>query len=182
MRNLFLAIFVVCFSKNLSAQEVALVQHKVKLGETVKMISVKYRVNPTEIYKLNPDAVNGVSQGMVLQMYVPKYNDLTTERVLPVVETTTESDNEAVEIKTKTQKVVAEIKPEKQVIEQQLVSQVEDTSAASATIKHVVQAKETLYSLTRTYNVTLEQLKAQNPFLKNKGLQIGQTITINPDK
>lgn len=42
--------------------------HSVKQGETVMLISRKYLVKPEEIYKLNPDAVNGISANTILKL------------------------------------------------------------------------------------------------------------------
>lgn len=170
------------FTLLLSAQDFTLVHHTVKLGETVKLISVKYKVNPTEIYKLNPEAVEGISAGMVLDLFVPKpkeiYKDhdreseenVTTQEVVPL---------ENIVEKKNTQQIVSSSKT---VEEHEITSENTQDSFNSGIIRHKVQAQETLYSLARAYNVTLEQLKSQNPILKTKGLQIGQTITINPDK
>ncbi len=43
---------------------------------------------------------------------------------------------------------------------------------------HDVQPKETLYSLSKQYNVSIEQIKAANPDLLAEGLKFGQTIKI----
>jgi LysM repeat protein/ABC-type branched-subunit amino acid transport system substrate-binding protein len=43
---------------------------------------------------------------------------------------------------------------------------------------HLVQPKETLYSISKQYNVTIDELKAANGDLLNNGLKIGQTIKI----
>ncbi|MDI1256043.1 MAG: LysM peptidoglycan-binding domain-containing protein [Flavobacterium sp.] len=48
---------------------------------------------------------------------------------------------------------------------------------ASAEQIHVVAAKETLYGLSKTYNVTVEALQKANPGIEN-GLQVGATIKI----
>lgn len=45
-------------------------------------------------------------------------------------------------------------------------------------ILHKVVGKETLYSLSKLYNVSVSEIMEQNKFLKNKGLQVGQTLTI----
>lgn len=45
-------------------------------------------------------------------------------------------------------------------------------------ILHKVEGKETLYSLSKLYNVSVSEIMEQNKFLKNKGLQVGQTLTI----
>lgn len=43
---------------------------------------------------------------------------------------------------------------------------------------HLVQPKETLYSISKQYNVTIDALKAANGDLLNNGLKIGQNIKI----
>ena len=53
-------------------EEMAILNHKVELGETVMMIAKKYVIKPQEIYDVNPDAVEGVYQGMVLKIPVDK--------------------------------------------------------------------------------------------------------------
>jgi len=53
-----------------------------------------------------------------------------------------------------------------------------NTTAGTETITHVVAPKETLYSLSKKYNVTVDEIKQQNQALLSKGLQIGQTLTI----
>ena len=45
-------------------------------------------------------------------------------------------------------------------------------------IKHKVLKKETLYSLSKLYNVSITEIIEQNKFLEN-GLQTGQTLIIN---
>jgi LysM repeat protein len=45
-------------------------------------------------------------------------------------------------------------------------------------IIHKVMGKETLYSLSKLYNVSVSEIMEQNKFLTNKGLQVGQTLTI----
>ncbi|WP_396156880.1 LysM peptidoglycan-binding domain-containing protein [Flavobacterium sp.] len=68
-------------------------------------------------------------------------------------------------------------------------SAVETTSyvapkATSSTIQnsnpttHLVQSKETLYSLSKQYNITIDALKAANEDLLKEGLKIGQNIKI----
>lgn len=43
---------------------------------------------------------------------------------------------------------------------------------------HVVRPKETLYGLSRTYDVSVKDLEKANPDLKEKGLQIGMVLVI----
>jgi hypothetical protein len=53
-------------------EEMAILNHKVELGETVMMIAKKYVIKPQEIYDINPDAVEGIHQHMVLKIPVDK--------------------------------------------------------------------------------------------------------------
>ena len=46
------------------------------------------------------------------------------------------------------------------------------------TIKHKVQPKETIFSLSKKYNVSIDEIKQQNETLLKNGLQIGQILTI----
>lgn len=55
------------------------------------------------------------------------------------------------------------------------------TTAAVQSTKptsHLVQPKETLYSLSKQYNVTIDELKAANGDLLNNGLKIGMNVKI----
>lgn len=49
-------------------------------------------------------------------------------------------------------------------------------------IKHKVTGRETLYSLSKLYNVSVSEIMEQNNFLIKKGLQVGQTLTIKTKK
>ena len=45
-------------------------------------------------------------------------------------------------------------------------------------IKHRVKSGETLYSLSKEYNISASEIIEQNKFLSKKGLQVGQILTI----
>jgi hypothetical protein len=45
-----------------------LVSHTVAMGETIMLIAKKYKVKPTDIYEYNPDATQGVTKNLVLQI------------------------------------------------------------------------------------------------------------------
>lgn len=51
---------------NSEKETITTTQHKVLMGETVMLICKKYVVSPEDIYELNPEAVDGISPGMVL--------------------------------------------------------------------------------------------------------------------
>ena len=55
----------------------------------------------------------------------------------------------------------------------------EVVSAKVAARTHTVFAKETLYSITKKYGITVEELEKLNPFLKTDGLQPGQVLALS---
>jgi LysM repeat protein len=68
---------------------VDIVIHKVELGETIVMICKKYLVNPNTIYSANKFIIDGINEGMVLQIPVPRKNGqeyATTQYADPVLD------------------------------------------------------------------------------------------------
>jgi len=261
MKRILLFLIVFSLQTAIAQDDYQMIRHQVKLGETVRMISKKYKIEPAEIYRLNKFAVDGISQGQVLQLFVPKtemdnietdasadtvivHNDeensaLTTTKTVTttVVKKKKSDDSEPVaeetpadaaqadfgdtgsavthavsrgetlsgiakqygvsvdDIKSQNEKVLkrglqpgqvlAIIKPtgsETVSAESQVDAPVSETvtteSSGSTEIKHKVEKGETLFSLSRKYNVSVDDIKAQNESLLKKGLQIGQVLTI----
>jgi LysM repeat protein len=58
------------------------------------------------------------------------------------------------------------------------VNKVSEITGNELEIKHKVKAGETLYSLSKEYNISVSEIMEQNKFLTKKGLQPGQTLTI----
>ena len=52
------------------------------------------------------------------------------------------------------------------------------TTQNSNPTTHLVQPKETLYSLSKQYDITIDELKAANGDLLKEGLKIGQNLKI----
>jgi membrane-bound lytic murein transglycosylase D len=51
---------------------------------------------------------------------------------------------------------------------------------SSAPVVHRVRSGETLWSIARTYQTTVETLRGANPFLRNRGLQAGDSLRVAP--
>ncbi len=175
-----LILLVICSSfgqGKKKEQEVDIVNHEVKLGESVRLLSKKYLVDPSEIYKLNKFAVDGISEGMVLKIPVPR------KEGAPVKEQISEEVKENVSAD-----------PEKKVVKVEEVAEQVNTKKSDGDIKqiiitedktevnHKVLPKETLYSLARDYNVSVDDIKANNPEVAKNGLQIGQVLKILTNK
>ena len=185
MKKFLLAFFAICFMYNSFAQnrkkdqEVDIIDHQVQQGESIRLISKKYLVDPSEIYKLNKFAVEGISQGMVLKIPVPR-----KETALPketVVVTTTEIAS------NKIQGTSTEDKNTKTGISNESPTPNSDIKKiviveAKTEINHKVTAKETLYSLAKDFNISVDDIKANNADILKNGLKIGQIIKIPTEK
>ncbi len=58
------------------------------------------------------------------------------------------------------------------------VNKVSEITDNEIEVKHKVKAGETLYSLSKEYNISVTEIMEQNKFLSKKGLQVGQVLTI----
>lgn len=135
MRYLLVVILslVLCIN-TANAQDYA--KHIVAKGETVAAIAKKYKITPYDIYRLNPDAKNGLKESSTL--------------LIPT-------------------------KPVKQLPATAAVK--EQPTKLSNTV-HLVEAKETLYSISKKYNVTVPELEKANAEALTAGLQAGQQLII----
>lgn len=190
MRKFVLFLFVVCLFQNgicqsKKNQEVDIVSHTVQLGETVRMLSKKYLVDPGEIYKLNKFAVNGISQGMVLQIPVPR-KEIPVQEEQPVAEETPQN-----EVRSEEQPVAEVEKPTRDEAERSVAKPAPKTVVKDKKVtvidrdsqtEHTVEAGETLFSLSRKYNVSVDEIRMSNEGGLKKGLQVGQVIKIPSTK
>ena len=74
------------FSQNNKTTEVTVkfINHTVAFGETMRMISLKYHVPPSEIYRFNKGAADGLYRGMILQIPVPIDMNLPSKEIAEV--------------------------------------------------------------------------------------------------
>ena len=59
---------------------------------------------------------------------------------------------------------------------------IEKVGSSTGTKPHTVASKETLYGLSKVYNVSVEDIEKANPDLKKEGLKVGATINIPSKK
>lgn len=170
MKKLMLLFFVIgiglnLFGQNKKNQEVDIISHQVKLGESIRLISKKYLVDPAEIYKLNKFAVEGISEGMVLRIPVPRKENVA------IIED--KEDNTAIIEQPVQENIAAEKLPEKTTSADKKVSVIDRNSV----VNHTVKSGETLYSIARKYNLSVDEIKLSNPQL-NGALKSGQILKI----
>ncbi|RUA09567.1 MAG: hypothetical protein DSY82_05745 [Flavobacteriia bacterium] len=124
------------------AQQKKYSTYRVGAGENLQKIAEDLNISKAEILRLNPDIQGDVKEGNIL--VVPNKNF--------------DKKNDIINYD------IGVLKGRDIVVD--------------GFIYHEVTPKETLYSITRNYKVSSSSLKNHNPFLFEKGLEIGQTLKI----
>jgi LysM repeat protein len=176
-------------------------KHIVIQGETVTQIAKKYKVTEDAIFKLNPEAKNGLKLNSVLKIpnstttekkveevtqtshkvetketvygIAKKYNITVSDLIKanPSVETEGLKDGQMIVVPSKKWLKSNNEKPAK----------TEKPKSKDETVFHEVVAKDSKYSIAKKYNLTVEQLEKQNPEMTDN-LQIGYNIYISGKK
>ncbi|WP_396193418.1 LysM peptidoglycan-binding domain-containing protein [Flavobacterium sp.] len=129
-----------------------IINHNVKSGESIYSIAKKYDVTQAEIFDLNPK-LKGAVLGLKEEVKIPNKKYKPEEKKPKVAK------NEVV-----------------------VVAESEKTSSSEPYITHKVEAKETLYSLAKKYNVSMESICDLNPELKTGNLKVGAKLKfVNPN-
>ncbi|KIX22522.1 hypothetical protein SY27_01395 [Flavobacterium sp. 316] len=188
-----LFIFSSCVAKT---KQDSFLKHNVEKGETIFSIAKKYQITPFDIYRLNPDAKNGIQENTVL--LIPK-------RTVKETKAEAETKNIVHEVKSKEtlysiakeyEVTVAQIQEwnsellkdglkkgqeiivgkEKSAVSENYV-EVQNTKNTVETFSHKVLPKETLYGIATKYNISIDEIIAQNPDSKD-GLKEGTILTL----
>lgn len=157
----------------LTSDDVVMVAHTVSLGETVRLISQKYLVSPSDIYKRNKFAVDGVSPGMVLQIPVPKNSKLGKK-----IAASTSPNDVATANPTTTYGAADD---DAGYLPDNASAVAERTPPSAVKSTHTVQAGETLSGIAKKYGLSLAELKALNPVVEKRPLQIGQSLKLSTE-
>ncbi|WP_281631896.1 LysM peptidoglycan-binding domain-containing protein [Flavobacterium luteolum] len=181
-------VFILSFNK-ITAQD-AIIEHRIQQGETAFFIAQKYKVSVDEIYKLNPESQNGIKDNQVLKIPIHHSENTTSKQQTHIVapkETLfglSKQYHVSVEaLQNANQEILAsglQIGQEL-IIPQNLEYSSKQENVISSKTSHQVLAKESLFSIARQYNVSVEDLENLNKDILINGLQIGQTISI-PNK
>ncbi len=132
--------------------------HEVGNNETLYSVSRKYDVPIYEIIKYNPPTEYGLDQGQVIRIPLPdRVEKPKQEVVVPQVINATETNLTNTETKEATGK--PQVKQEK--------------------VFHIVKQSETMFSISRLYEVSIEDLKVWNELVSNN-LSIGQELIVKP--
>lgn len=152
------------------------VRYMVSPGETIYRISTKFQVAVTELLEVNPELENGLKTGQILN--IPYYPDkLAAHRAknTPVASKAV-ADNKPVAKPIEPTPPATEkpTKPEKQNIVAEENEQPAVSQDANGNQVHTVQAGETIYSLSKKYGISPDDLKRWN----NWDLKVGQQLIV----
>jgi len=149
--------------------------HEVKKGQTLYSLAKAYKVTIIDITRENVIPSSGLSEGQMLKIPASSSLTLTEPDALPPAKVTEEqqamTDKEVIRPAQKEQ-LVAEPAAKEKKPEQ---AQVKDETETYRT--HRVRKGETLYSISRDYNVTVGALLKVNDIPRNE-IREGQTIKI----
>lgn len=187
MRELLTISLVFILSFNKIAAQDSIIEHKIQKGETAYFIAQKYKVSIDEIYKLNPESQNGIKDNQIIKIPVHSAEkQVSNQQITHIVaqkETLfglSKQYNVSVEALQNANPILINgLQVGQELVIPQNISKTENITSSKAT--HLVVAKESLFSIARQYNVSVQDLESLNKGLLQNGLQIGQTIAI-PNK
>jgi len=166
--------------------------HKVGEKETLYALSKRYGTTVDAILQYNPTADAGLEIGQILKVpYVPRRIPATVRPAggithVVAAKETMFSISKAYNVSVDEIRQWNNLPDNSLSIGQELTIKRRNTVSESATVTqtstsgngtHTVAAKETMYSITRQYGITVQQLKEWNSIDGNE-LKIGQVLTV----
>ncbi|WP_369699878.1 LysM peptidoglycan-binding domain-containing protein [Flavobacterium sp. AED] len=200
MMKYFFAICITAllFNYNVFSQEKN-TTHKVEKGETISQIAIKYNVTPYDIYQLNPDAQSGLKPNSVLLIPKSGVKQKTIVQAKPIVKTTTHEvapKETLYGIEKKYGVSDEDLKKANPTLEKEglkigqilVIPSKNSPKTTTATViqekvvYHEVLPKETKYSISKQYGITIQELEKKNPEIVSN-LPIGYKLIIkgNPE-
>lgn len=188
-------LFLVLITINSFAQpNKEYVKHTVLAGENITQIAKKYKVTPYDIYLLNPESKNGINENDILLISLRDYKveiketkkerkerekleALTVENYTVIAKDTKFSLAKKFKISIEdlekwNPEIVTNGLQEGQVINvKEPKKEVVDYSKINTSLipgKYVIQPEDTKYGIAKKFEVTIEELEAINPQIKNK--------------
>ncbi|MBA4058258.1 MAG: muramidase-2 precursor, partial [Marivirga sp.] len=166
--------------------------HQVGEKETLYGISRRYRTTVDVILQYNPTADGGLEIGQILKVpYVPKRQVRPGEGTIHTVaaKETMFSISQAYNVTIEEIKRWNNLTDNSLSIGQEIiiknansrVGSIQTPSPARNNGLHVVAAKETMFSIARQYNITMQQLKDWNK-LEGNEISIGQELIVAAPK
>jgi LysM repeat protein len=178
------------------------VKHRVEEKETLYAISKRYRTTVDAILQYNPSAGSGLEVGQILKVpYVPKVAKsqgtsgggiihvvADKETLFSIARAYGVSVDEIKQWNTLSgnnlspgQELVIKKKGNTTVTQQTtpVGNKTENRNANTTKGTHTVAAKETMYSIARQYNITVQQLRDWNN-MQGNDISVGQVLNVSP--
>ena len=175
-------LLFVAFVSNVSFGQQSTTKHAVLKGETISQIAQNYKTTPSEIYRLNPEAQNGITENQILNVpeLLPLSKNTITHTVAPKETLFGLATKYNVKVEAIQSANAVALANGLQVGQQLVIPQdnIQKTETGVAKNTHLVQPKESLFSIARLYNVSVEDLDKANSAILKDGLQVGQEIKI----
>jgi len=147
-----------CFTSVFSQK---IIKHKIKSGESIYGLALKYDLTEKEMYAANPKTKGALLQlGQVVNIPNKKYK----EKAKPT--------------KKEKKEQLAEKKEKKEILVDETIVKEVPVEKKNEFIIHIVTSKETLYSISKKYGVSMETLCEINPELKTSNLKKGAKLKI----
>lgn len=131
--------------------------HVVKSGQRLSDIARKYGVTVADIKSWNYIGKKGIKAGKRLVIYVPKKEDGLVANAAPVNKVPTVSDS---------------------VDAKKLAVNTAHANPSKKATTHKVRSGESLYSISKKYGMSVDELMGLNRLNKNSKLSIGQTLKL----
>lgn len=182
--------FSSCVAK---AKQEPYIKHNVVKGETIYQIAIKYQVTPFDIFRINPDAKNGIQENTIL--LIPKNTSKIKEESKNIIHEVKaketlysiakEYEVSIDQIKEWNEELLKDglkkgqeiiVGKEKLPLNESYV-EVQNTKTATESFSHKVQPKETLFGIATKYGISIEDIIAQNPDVK-EGLNEGDILNL----
>ncbi len=198
-----IALTIFSFVFSVSAMQDKYIKHTVVKGETITIIAQKYRVTPYDIFKLNPDSQNGIQLNSVLLIptAVPTNSSNLVKKDAPKSNPITHIvlQNETLYSISKQYNLTIEALkaanadllnnglkigqnitiPSSNDIQKPIIKSESKVKGYSEKISyHVIESKETKYSISKKYGMTIQELERLNPQIVND-FPIGLKLVIS---
>lgn len=140
-------LFLVMFSLTTLAQTTK--EYKTEKGESLRDVAKKFDLGYRDLIKANPDVSRWPKKNTIVK--IPNNLPKLKGNVKVPKDFRPEDKSDLVKVKSE---------------------------ALDSIIKHVIKPKETLYSLSKLYSVSMTTILKENPVLSIDGLKIGQELNI----
>lgn len=182
-RSFFSVLIVtMLFSLTVAEAQEKIDKYTVGKGETITQIAQKFNVTPYDIYKLNPDAQNGLKPNSVL--LIPnnkgknkiKSDDTTVQKPITHLVLAKETLFGIEKKYDVTDEDLKKANPDLEKMGLQIgqtlnipskTSSKKNAVAKNEPVFHIVLPKETKYSIAKQYGITIEELEQKNPEIIN---------------